>query len=504
MKSPVSWVGNKTPVLRVLYGMFPLEYERYIEPFGGSGAVLLGKEVPDRFEVLNDYNRNLVNLFRCMRDRPVEFIRALGFLNLNARDDFSVLKKFFRREEFDDAYFQQQLELSEVLLPPVQAQELRTLYAAAREDYDLRRAVMFLKLIRSSYASGGRSFACQPFNVRSLFGLIQAFSRRCENVIIENQDFETLIRHYDRPTSFFYCNPPYFTSEYVYDCGFAWDDHLRLHRVLTAAQGKFLLSYNDCPEIRALYAGHQFFDFKRAHSMAQRFEAGKEFPELLVANYDLRPTYTSQRHYAGCRRWKADVLRQKRSQPILAGISAANSQRAIQAVDFNKNIQDFWSNVKWEKSGKTDYLSGNDGESKTAFARAYEEAQRKKEAQQTKDTYSLDDENVRFSADEEPAAELEERPKKRKKTQPVAESLPIIAKRELKQNLLNLFSIPQGMRADIGGYVDHIADKIVKNGALTQEERDEFFDRMYSSGVMEVTADEYFEESVDNCPENRV
>ena len=47
MKSPVSWVGNKTPVLRVLYGMFPLEYERYIEPFGGSGAVLLGKAVPD-------------------------------------------------------------------------------------------------------------------------------------------------------------------------------------------------------------------------------------------------------------------------------------------------------------------------------------------------------------------------------------------------------------------------------------------------------------------------
>ena len=186
-------------------------------------------------------------------------------------------------------------------------------------------------------------------------------------------------------------------------------------------------------------------------------------------------------------------LDKKRSHPILAGGPAANSQGTIQAVDFNKNIQDFWSNVKWEKSGKTDYLSGNDGENKTAFARAYEEAQRKKEAQQTKDTYSLDDEDVRFSADEEPAAELEEKPKKRKKTQPVAESLPIIAKRELKQNLLNLFSIPQGMRADLGGYVDHMADKIVKNGALTQEERDEFFDRMYSSGVMEVAADEYYQ-----------
>ncbi len=39
----------------------------------------LGKPVPDKFEVFNDYNHNLVNLFRCMRDRPMEFIRELGF-----------------------------------------------------------------------------------------------------------------------------------------------------------------------------------------------------------------------------------------------------------------------------------------------------------------------------------------------------------------------------------------------------------------------------------------
>lgn len=105
------------------------------------------------------------------------------------------------------------------------------------------------------------------------------------------------------------------------------------------------------------------------------------------------------------------------------------------------------------------------------------------EGENVKEKYSLDEETVPEPDDK----------KKKKKTQPVAESLPIIAKRELKQNLLNLFSIPQGMRAELGGYVDHMADKIVKNGALTQEERDEFFDRMYSSGVMEVAADEYYQ-----------
>ena len=280
-------MGNKTSILHILYALFPLSYERYIEPFGGSGSVLLGKPWQDGFEVFNDYNGNLVNLFRCMRDRPLAFIRELGFLHLNSRDDFKTLKRFFRKEEFDDRFLEEELELTELLLPEPEAAEVRELMQLAKQDHDLRRAAMFLKLIRYSYSSGGKSYACQPFNIASLFTLIEQLAKRLANTIIENQDFEVLIKHYDRPGGFVYCDPPYFSSEYVYDCGFTWEDHLRLHRTLTGAKSKFLLSYNDCPEIRELYDGCSFFDFRRIHSMVQKYEAGKEFPELLIANYDL-------------------------------------------------------------------------------------------------------------------------------------------------------------------------------------------------------------------------
>lgn len=287
IKSPVSWMGNKSSVLHILYALFPLHYDRYIEPFGGSGSVLLGKPKPDKFEVFNDYNHNLINLFRCMRDRPLAFIRELGFFSLNSRDDFNALKQFFKNEEFNDEYLDEELELTSILLPELQAEELRELYSEIKQDHDLRRAAMFLKLIRYSYSSGGKSFACQPFNLRSLFGLVRQFSKRCENVIIENQDFETFIKHYDRPGGFIYGDPPYYSSEYVYQCGFTWEDHLRLRDTLMSAKSRFLLSYNDCPEIRELYNGCMFFDFKRVHSMVQKYEAGKEFPELLIANYDM-------------------------------------------------------------------------------------------------------------------------------------------------------------------------------------------------------------------------
>ena len=286
-------MGNKTSILHILYALFPLNYERYIEPFGGSGAVLLGKKKPDKFEVYNDYNHNLVNLFRCMRDRPLAFIKELGFYPLNSRDDFNAIRDFFKQEKFDDKYLDEELQLTKIILPELKAEEVIKLYVKMKKDYDLRRAVMFLKLLRYSYSSGGKSFACQPFSVVSLFKLIKQVGKRLENVVIENQDFEVLIKHYDRENSFFYCDPPYFSSEYVYQCGFTWNDHLRLKNALANAKGKWLVSYNDCKEICNLYDGYSFFDFTRLHNMKQRINAGEQFPELLISNYDM---YERQRN----------------------------------------------------------------------------------------------------------------------------------------------------------------------------------------------------------------
>ena len=287
MKTPVSRVGNKSSILHILYAVFPQQYNRFIDVFGGSGSVILGKPEVHPFEVYNDFDRNLVNLFRCMKERTMATIREIGFCNLNSREDFVAIKKFFENGEFSDKYLSEELQMTQLLLPPPEAQELKETRLRITEDYDVRRAAMFLKLLRYSYSSSCKSFASQPFDIRKLFGLIKELENRLANVVIENQDFETLIKHYDRVDSFFYADPPYFSTEDMYEVGFGWDDHVRLRDTLKGIKGKFLLSYNDCPEIRGLYEGFSMFDFSRTHSMAQRYEAGKEFKELLIGNYNL-------------------------------------------------------------------------------------------------------------------------------------------------------------------------------------------------------------------------
>lgn len=51
-----------------------------------------------RLTTYNDFNANLVNLMRCARDKPLALIREIGFLTLNARDDFEMYKKFVEKE----------------------------------------------------------------------------------------------------------------------------------------------------------------------------------------------------------------------------------------------------------------------------------------------------------------------------------------------------------------------------------------------------------------------
>lgn len=255
INSFMAWVGGKKALRDEILARFPRNYKRYIEVFGGAGWVLFHKPPGNDFEVFNDFNGNLVNLYRCVREQPEALRNELRYM-LNSRLDFEYMKGMLH---------------SQAVLP------------------DIRRAAYYYALIRYSYAAGTSTFGSQPHAMWNNFPLIESAAGRLQKVVIENKDCVKLIRQYDRPESFFYCDPPYYNADQYYEAvssdGF---DHAGLADALLGIKGKFLLSYNDCPEIRALYdrPGIVVEGISRLSNIAQRYENGKQYPELLISNYD--------------------------------------------------------------------------------------------------------------------------------------------------------------------------------------------------------------------------
>lgn len=255
INSFMAWVGGKKALRDEILARFPRNYKRYIEVFGGAGWVLFHKPPGNDFEVFNDFNGNLVNLYRCVREQPEALRNELRYM-LNSRLDFEYMKGMLH---------------SQAVLP------------------DVRRAAYYYALIRYSYAAGTSTFGSQPHAMWNNFPLIESAAGRLQKVVIENKDCVKLIRQYDRLESFFYCDPPYYNADQYYEAvssdGF---DHAGLADALLGIKGKFLLSYNDCPEIRALYdrPGIVVEGISRLSNIAQRYENGKQYPELLISNYD--------------------------------------------------------------------------------------------------------------------------------------------------------------------------------------------------------------------------
>ena len=227
-------------------------------------------------EVYNDYNSNLTNLFFCVKERPLALITELGFLPLNSRDDYDAISRQLKCEEFDDEYLAIELELADKYFSPLHAKAIKALLLKRTQRGNVRRAANYYKLIRYSFSGAGKSFGGKPCNIRNFFTDIWRCSRRLENVVIENKDFESLLAQYDRPDAFFYCDPPYYNAE-CYEVEFPKRDHLRLCSAIKRCRGFAMVSYNFCAEILDIYKDFYIFRTKRPNSMSQT--AGSEYSE---------------------------------------------------------------------------------------------------------------------------------------------------------------------------------------------------------------------------------
>ncbi len=251
--SVIGWVGGKKALREKIIGYFPDDVKMYVEVFGGAGWVLFGREKHAKDEVYNDFNSDLVNLFRCIKHHSCELKKELEY-TLQSREDFTYYTYLKKLDGLTD----------------------------------IQRASLFFSLIKFSFGSKGAHFATRGRSLESGVLKFEDITKRLNKVVIENKDFGEIIRLYDRKTTLFYLDPPYYGTESYYNSNkvyFTKDDHIRLKNILDDIKGRFILSYNDSEYIRKLYKDYIIIEVSRKENLSSTGNNQTEFKELIIKNY---------------------------------------------------------------------------------------------------------------------------------------------------------------------------------------------------------------------------
>jgi len=180
VRAPFGYAGGKSKCLDKILPHLPYR-DAYIEPFGGSGAVLLARQ-PSKLEVFNDRYAGVVAFYRCLHDKDLvdKLIERLSFL-IYAREEFIWCKDTWKNCGDN-------------------------VERAARWYY------MHIFSFSNKGRHFGRSIKSKHTGVSKIENHIKDFHiihNRIKNVLIENQDWRQILKDFDSPNVVFYMDPPY-------------------------------------------------------------------------------------------------------------------------------------------------------------------------------------------------------------------------------------------------------------------------------------------------------
>jgi len=247
------WLGGKRQLApRLIARIEAIAHTAYVEPFMGMGGVFLRRRFRPRLEVANDLNGEIINLFRILQRHYPQLMEVMRF-------------QIVSRREFE---------------------RLRATDPAGLTD--LERAARFLYLQRLAFGGQlggvfGVSTGGSRFSLARLEPLLDAAHERLDGVVFETLDWAELLRRYDGPEVLFYLDPPYYGNERDYGDGlFGREDFAEMAAQLAGLKGRFLLSINDTPEVRAIFAGFDQEEVGLSYSVSRG--AATKARELIISN----------------------------------------------------------------------------------------------------------------------------------------------------------------------------------------------------------------------------
>ena len=248
----------------------PVPVEEYREPFFGGGSIGL-KIVSGNFPIkkiwINDFDKAIASLWTCTIKFPKELIESVQGFTPSVEEFYSI---------------------KDTLEQP---------YSIISEEDVVKYGFKKLAIHQISYSGlgvksggplGGREqksdykvdcrwspdYICKKITkLNSTLAKYEFRDNKCSSV-----DFSNLIKDETYP-AIIYLDPPYYVKgNELYQFGFTQNDHERLTEALRTTNHSWVLSYDDCPEIRRLYDWAQIEELVVNYSIT----GARQKTELLI------------------------------------------------------------------------------------------------------------------------------------------------------------------------------------------------------------------------------
>lgn len=233
-KPILKWAGGKTQLIQELLKRFPDNFNNYIEPFIGGGALFFHTQ-PSK-SIIADINPELINLYKVIRDNPIDVI--------------DILKGFDNNEVFFyDIRSWKTRELTDIM------QAARTLYLNKTCFNGLYRVNK-----KGEFNTPYGNYKNPNFVNEQ--GILEA-SKALQKTTIVNLSYKDTLEKYAQSGDLIFLDPPYLPINNSEDFkrytkeGFTYEDHVELSEYVTKLSDlgcHVILTNSNSPQVYDLYS----------------------------------------------------------------------------------------------------------------------------------------------------------------------------------------------------------------------------------------------------------
>lgn len=267
VKSPLRYPGGKSRAIKDILPMISSDFEEFREPMVGGGSVFLRLKqmYPKKKFWINDINKELFLFWRALQSKPQELVKRLSWIIKNRRDGKRLYIRF---------------------------------NGEVKGMKDIDRAVRFFLLNRITFSglseSGG--YSEESFNKRFTKSSILRLGETVpflKKVSITNRDYEEIVQKEGKKV-FIFLDPPYLSktkSKLYGKNGKIHEefDHERFARIMKKCKHKWLITYDDSPEIRKLFKFANIYPWKLQYGMNNyKQKEAKIGKELFITNFKIK------------------------------------------------------------------------------------------------------------------------------------------------------------------------------------------------------------------------